>query len=128
MHITWEELYQKALEQKEKLEEPLTLGETVVCAIEGGDGNIYTGFNVASCCGSSICAEKATAMNLYFRTGQGEVRKVLVIAEKSGKDYRPCKDCIDYYLTLSKKNQETEFMADYENKVVIPWRELIPKR
>ena len=60
----WEVLYEKARAQYHPEElTPFIQAHHVACALESGNGEIYTGFCIESCCGvMDLCAERTAAL------------------------------------------------------------------
>lgn len=127
----WEKLYLKAKEQYHPEEvSPYIYAHHVVCALESGNGDIYTGFCIESCCGvMDLCAERVAALNMYVNSGQTVIKRIIAFRDKAPSDKdsgMPCGACREFFLQLSKQNADMEIMLDYDKREIITLAELMP--
>ena len=96
----WEKLYEKA--RKEYHPEdvtPFVYAHHVVCALESGDGTIYTGFCIEACGGvMNLCAERVAALNMYVNSGQTKIKKL--IARDTNTPGNSCPSTIFFLMLL----------------------------
>ena len=128
----WETLYQRAKEQYRPQEvTPFVYAHHVVCALESGSGEIFTGFCIESCSGvMNLCAERVAALNRYVRSGQTRVRRLIAFRDRppygegSGM---PCGACREFLYQLNEKNEDMEILVDYEKRETVTLGDLMPK-
>lgn len=127
----WEKLYEKAREQYHPAEvSPFLYAHHVVCALESGSGEIYTGFCVESCCGvMDLCAERVAALRMYADSGQTAVKRLIAFRDRppcGGGSGMPCGACREFFMQLSEKNRDMEILVDYESRETVRLGELLP--
>ncbi len=127
----WEQLYQEAREQYRPGEvTPFLYAHHVVCALEGENGEIFTGFCVESCCGVlDLCAERVAALNMYVNSGQTVVKRLIVFRDKppyGGGSGMPCGACREFFMQLNLRNRDMEIMVDYDARQTVTLGELTP--
>ena len=127
----WEELYRKAKEQYHPEDvSPFIYVHHVVCALEGENGEIYTGFCIESCSGvMNLCAERVAALNMYVNSGQTVVKRMIAFRDSApdgGGSGMPCGACREFFMQLSEKNADMEILVDYEKRETVRLRELLP--
>lgn len=128
----WEKLYLRAKDEYHPTEvSPFVYAHHVVCALESENGEIFTGFCIESCSGvMDLCAERVAALNMYIKTGQTKVKRLIAFRDRppygegSGM---PCGACREFFYQLSIENENMEFMVDYEKRKTITLKELLPK-
>ena len=128
----WETLYQRAKEQYRPQEvTPFVYAHHVVCALESGSGEIFTGFCIESCSGvMNLCAERVAALNMYVSSGQTRVRRLIAFRDRppygegSGM---PCGACREFLYQLNEKNEDMEILVDYEKRETVTLGDLMPK-
>ena len=127
----WEKLYHeaKALYAPQEVSD-FVYARHVVAAIEAADGQIFTGFCMEGTCGVfHLCAERAALFNMYQKSGQTKVKRIIAFRDKppygegSGM---PCGACREFLLELNAENRHLEFMVDYESRKTITLGELMP--
>ena len=127
----WEKLYERAKALYHPAEvSPFIYAHHVVCALESGNGEIYTGFCLESCCGVlDLCAKRVAALQMYCGSGQTMVRRLIVFRDRapygSGSGM-PCGACREFFMQLDRKNADMEIMVDYEKRQTVALQELLP--
>ena len=127
----WETLYERAKAQYHPEEiSPFLYAHHVVCALEGGNGEIYTGFCIEGCSGvMNLCAERTAWLNMYVNSGETVVRRMIAFRDKApygGGSGMPCGACREFFLQAAKENGDMEIMVDYEKRETVTLRELMP--
>lgn len=127
----WEKLYNAAkVEYHPEEVSPFIYSHHVVCAIESGNGQIYTGFCIESCCGvMDLCAERVAALNMYIQSGQTTIKRLIAFRDKAPFDQgsgMPCGTCREFLMQLDPKNEDMEIMIDYQTRKTITLKELMP--
>ena len=127
----WQELYEKARAQYKPQEvSPFVYAHHVVCALESGNGEIYTGFCIESCSGvMDLCAERVAALNMYLQSGQTVVRRLIAFRDRppyGGGSGMPCGACREFFLQLSEKNRDMEILVDFETRKTVRLESLVP--
>ena len=127
----WENLYIAAKKQFYPTEvSPFLSAHHVVCALESGDGRIYTGFCIESASGvMNLCAERVAALNMYMSSGQTVVKRLIAFRDKppfGGGSGMRCGACREFLMQLSVKNKETEIMVDYDSRQTVKLEDLLP--
>ncbi len=127
----WEILYNKAKDLYHPEEvSPFVYAYNVVCALECENGEIYTGVCIESCGGLvNLCAERAALVNMMIHSRQTVVKRVIAFRSEApygGGSGMPCGACREFFLQLSEKNKETEFMVNYATRETVKLKELIP--
>ena len=128
----WERLYEAAAKEYHPEDvSPFVYAHHVVCALEADNGEIYTGFCIESCSGvMNLCAERVALLNMYIRSGQTRVRRMIAFRDRppygegSGM---PCGACREFLLQLDEENGNTEILVDYASRETVTLRELTPK-
>ena len=127
----WDKLYREA--EKEYHPEdlsPFIQAHHVVCALESGDGTIYTGFCIEACSGvMNLCAERVAALDMYASSGQTKIKRLIAFRDKApsgGGSGMPCGACREFLYQLNEENENTEIMADYESRKTVTLKELMP--
>lgn len=126
-----ERLYEAARAQYRPAEvSPFLYTHHVVCALESGNGEIYTGFCVESCCGvMDLCAERVAALQMYARSGQTVIRRLMAFRDappSGGGSGMPCGACREFLLQLSPENRRTEILTDYARRETVTLEALMP--
>ncbi len=127
----WEQLYQKAKGLYRQGDvTPFIYARHVVCALESGNGDIYTGFCVESCSGVlNLCAERVAALNMLVNSGQTVVRRMIAFRDAppcGGGSGMPCGACREFFMQLSPENGRMEILVDYEKRETVTLSELLP--
>ena len=127
----WDRLYTKAKEQYHPEEvSPFVYAHHVVCALESGSGEIFTGFCVESCSGVlDLCAERVAALNMYANSGQTVVKRLIAFRDQppcGGGSGMPCGACREFFMQLNLQNRDMEIMVDYEKREIVTLDQLIP--
>ena len=127
----WEKMYEKAKEQYHPEEvTPFLYAHHVVCALEAENGEIYTGFCMESCSGVlNLCAERVAAVNMYSRSGQTKIRRLIAFrysAPHGGGSGMPCGACREFLYQLDEDNENTEIMLDYDTRETVTLKDLMP--
>ena len=127
----WEKLYERAKALYHPAEvSPFIYAHHVVCALESGNGEIYTGFCLESCCGVlDLCAERVAALQMYCGSGQTMVRRLIVFRDTApygAGSGMPCGACREFFMQLDRKNADMEIMVDYEKRQTVALQELLP--
>lgn len=127
----WERLYLSAKQQYLPQEvTPFIYAHHVVCALESGSGEIFTGFCVESCCGVlDLCAERVAALNMYVNSGQTVIKRLIAFrdAPPLGRGSgMPCGACREFLMQLDLNNRDTEIMVDYEKRETVTLGSLMP--
>lgn len=127
----WEVLYEGARAQYHPEElTPFIQAHHVVCALESGNGEIYTGFCIESCCGvMDLCAERTAALNMYLQSGQTLVKRLIVFRDRPpfGKGSgMPCGACREFFMQLNPRNRDMEILVDYESRETVRLGTLLP--
>ena len=104
----WQQLYEKAKAQYHPTEvSPFLYAHHVVCALESESGEIFTGFCIESCCGvMDLCAERVAALNMYMRSGQTVVKRLLAFRDQppyGAGSGMPCGACRELMMQLSPR-------------------------
>ena len=127
----WEKLYREA--EKEYHPEdlsPFIQAHHVVCALESGDGTIYTGFCIEACSGvMNLCAERVAALDMYASSGQTKIKRLIAFRDKApsgGGSGMPCGACREFLYQLDEANENMEIMVDYESRETVTLKELLP--
>ncbi len=127
----WERLYEAAKDLYHPQEiSPFLYAHHVVCALESGNGTIYTGCCIESCSGvMDLCAERVAALRMYLESGQTQIKRCLTFRDRlpygegSGM---PCGACREFFMQLSQANQDMEIMVNYDTREIITLAELLP--
>lgn len=84
----WKTLYEKAKEQYHPEDvSPFITAHHVACALEAGNGEIFTGFCIEGCSGvMNLCAERVAALNMYMSSGQTVVKRLIALMDKAPDD------------------------------------------
>jgi len=127
----WAQLYQeaKALYNPHEVS-PFIYAEHVVCALEAGDGQIYTGYCFEATAGVfHLCAERAAAFNMYQQSKQTKINRIITFRDEAPAAVggRPCGACREFLMQLDQENAETTFMMDYQKREIVTLKELLPK-
>mgnify|MGYP002675433628 CR=1 FL=1 len=127
----WEKLCERAKKEYHPEDiSPFILAHHVVCALESGDGTIYTGFCIEACSGvMNLCAERVAALNMYASSGQTRVKRLIAFRDKApfgGGSGMPCGACREFLYQLNEENKNTEIMVDYESRKTVTLGELLP--
>lgn len=128
----WQKLYEKAKEQYHPEDvSPFVYAHHVVCALEAENGEIYTGFCIESCSGvMNLCAERVAALNMYAASGQTRVKRLIAFRDKAPHgdgSGMPCGACREFFYQLDEKNEDMEFLVDYETRETVTLKELMPR-
>lgn len=128
----WQRLYEKAKEQYHPEDvSPFVYAHHVVCALEAENGEIYTGFCIESCSGvMDLCAERVAALNMYAASGQTRVKRLIAFRDKAScgdGSGMPCGACREFFYQLNEKNEDMEFLVDYEKRETVTLKELMPR-
>lgn len=128
----WQRLYEKAKEQYRPEDvSPFVYAHHVVCALEAENGEIYTGFCIESCSGVlNLCAERVAALNMYAASGQTRVKRLIAFRDKApygDGSGMPCGACREFFYQLNEKNEDMEFLVDYEKRETVTLKELMPR-
>lgn len=128
----WQRLYEKAKEQYHPEDvSPFVYAHHVVCALEAENGEIYTGFCIESCSGvMDLCAERVAALNMYAASGQTRVERLIAFRDKApcgDGSGMPCGACREFFYQLNEKNEDMEFLVDYEKRETVTLKELMPR-
>ncbi|QQK09115.1 cytidine deaminase family protein [Miniphocaeibacter halophilus] len=127
---TWEKLYYEARKEYKPAEvSPFVYAHHVVCAIEAGNGEIYTGFCIESTCGVlDLCAERVAALNMYMSSGQTKIKRLIAFRNEKPKEFggMPCGACREFLMQLNIENENMEIMVDYDLRKTITLKELLP--
>lgn len=128
----WQKLYEKAKEQYHPEDvSPFIYAHHVVCALEAENGEIYTGFCIESCSGVlDLCAERVAALNMYGSSGQTRVKRLIAFRDKApygDGSGMPCGACREFFYQLNEKNEDMEFLIDYEKRETVTLKELMPR-
>ena len=125
----WQEMYEKAKKEFHPEElSPFIVAHHVVCALQGEDGNIYTGFCIEAASGvMNLCAERVAALNM-IQNGVKVAKKMIAFRDKPPKENggMPCGACREFFLQLSSQNKDMEIMTDFESRKTIKLEELMP--
>jgi len=125
----WQKMYEEAKKQYHPEElSPFVVAHHVVCALEGEDGKIYTGFCIEAASGvMNLCAERVALLNM-IQNGVKVAKKMIAFRSEPPKENggMPCGACREFFLQLSDKNKDMEIMTDYESRKTIKLEELIP--
>ena len=127
----WERLCERAKKEYHPEDiSPFILAHHVVCALESGDGTIYTGFCIEACSGvMNLCAERVAALNMYASSGQTRVKRLIAFRDKApfgGGSGMPCGACREFLYQLNEENENNEIMVDYESRKTVTLGELLP--
>ena len=127
----WEQLYTQAKGEYHPQDvSPFIRAHHVVCALESGDGRIYTGFCIESCSGvMNLCAERVAALNMYLDSGQTKIKRLIAFRETApygGGSGMPCGACREFLYQLNEENENTEIMVDYESRETVTLKKLMP--
>ncbi|MDO4565710.1 MAG: cytidine deaminase [Oscillospiraceae bacterium] len=127
----WKTLYLKAAELYRPEEiSPFIYARNVVCALESGSGEIFTGFCVESCGGVlNLCAERAAALNMLLNSGQTKIKRLIAFRDKApsgGDSGTPCGACREFFMQLNSENRSMEILLDYEKRKTVTLQELLP--
>ena len=125
----WQKMYEEAKKQYHPEElSPFVVAHHVVCALEGEDGKIYTGFCIEAASGvMNLCAERVALLNM-IQNGVKVAKKMIAFRNEPPKENggMPCGACREFFLQLSDKNKDMEIMTDFETRKTIKLEELIP--
>jgi len=127
----WEKLYQRAKAQYHPGElSPFIYAHHVVCALEAGNGDIYTGFCVESCSGvMNLCAERVAALNMLVGSGQTRIRRLIAFRDQppnGGGSGMPCGACREFLYQLNELNEDMEILVDYDTRETVTLKALMP--
>lgn len=127
----WDELYRRAAAEYHPQEvTPFVYAHHVVCALESGNGEIYTGFCVESCGGVlDLCAERVAALNMYVNSGQTVIRRMISFRDRApygGGSGMPCGACREFLMQLSPENRNMEILVDFDSRKTVTLGELMP--
>ena len=127
----WERLYERAKNEYHPEDvSPFIQAHHVVCALESGDGTIYTGFCIEACSGvMNLCAERVAALNMYASSGQTRIKQLIAFRDRApygdGSGV-PCGASREFLYQLNEENENTEIMLDYKSRKTVTLRELLP--
>lgn len=127
----WEKRYKRAKKEYHPEDaSPFIQARHVVCALESGDGTIYTGFCMEACSGvMNLCAERVAALNMYAGSGQTRIKRLIAFRDRApsgGGSGMPCGACREFLHQLNGENENTEIMVDDESRKTVTLRELMP--
>ena len=126
----WEEMYLKAKEEfHPENVSPFIISHHVVAAIESESGKIFTGFCIESASGvMNLCAERVAALNMYMNTGETKIKRMIAFRDEPPKDNgaMPCGACREFFMQLSKENENMEILADYDTRKVVLLKDIYP--
>lgn len=127
----WQQLYTQARRHYHPQEvTPFIYAHHVVCALETAQGDIFTGFCIEACCNTmNLCAERVAALNMYVNSGQTQIKCIIAFRDKAPYGHgsgMPCGGCREFLLELDERNEDTEFLVDYESRTTITLKELMP--
>lgn len=127
----WEKLYEKAkAEYHPETVSPFIDAHHVVCALESGNGEIYTGFCMEGCSGvMNLCAERVAGLNMYMSSGQTVVKRMIAFRDKppqGGGSGMPCGACREFFMQMALENRDMEIMVDYGRRETVTLGELMP--
>ena len=77
-----------------------------------------------------LCAERAALFNMYQKSGQTKVKRIIAFRDKppyGESSGMPCGACREFLLELNAENCHLEFMVDYESRKTITLGELMPR-
>lgn len=129
----WKRMYEAAaVKHAPRDVSPFVYAFNVVCAIEAGDGRIYTGTCIEALCGTvSLCAERVAAVNMLNDSGQTLIRRMMVFRDRppvrEDKDNMPCGVCREFLMQLNHKNAGMQIMVDLPSRETVTLGELIPR-
>ena len=103
----WEKLYWQAKSEFHPMDvTPFIYAHHVVCALESGDGTVYTGFCIEACSGvMNLCAERVAALNMYVNSGQTRIKRLIAFRDKApsgGGSGMPCGACREIFYQLNE--------------------------
>lgn len=127
----WEKLYEKAkAEYYPETVSPFIDAHHVVCALESGNGEIYTGFCIEGCSGvMNLCAERVAGLNMYMSSGQTVVKRMIAFRDKppqGGGSGMPCGACREFFMQMALENRDMEILVDYGRRETVTLGELMP--
>lgn len=127
----WEKLYEKAkAEYHPERVSPFIDAHHVVCALESGNGEIYTGFCIEGCSGvMNLCAERVAGLNMYMSSGQTVVKRMIAFRDKppqGGGSGMPCGACREFFMQMALENKDMEILVDYGRRETVTLGELMP--
>ena len=129
----WEQLYEKARAEYHPEDiSPFVTAHHVVCAVEAGNGEIFTGFCIEGCSGvMNLCAERVAVLNMYVNSGQTVVKRLIAFRDEPPRgdvtgSGMPCGACREFLMQLSYENRNTEIMCDYASRRTVRLEELMP--
>ena len=127
----WEKLYTEAEKQYHPQDVSAFIhAHHVVCALESGNGEIYTGFCIESCSGvMDLCAERVAALNMYAASGQTRIKRLIVCRDQppyGGGSGMPCGACREFFYQLNEENEDMEILADFASRKTVTLKELLP--
>ena len=128
----WEKLLKKASELYDPHDlSPFFYSNHVACAIEAGDGTIFTGFCIEGASGVlNLCAERVAALNMIVNSGQTRIKRLLVMRDKPPYregSFLPCGACREFLLQLDINNKDTLVMTDFASRETVTVGELLPR-
>ncbi len=122
----WEKLYQEAKRvQNARIISPFIEAGGVSAAILTKDGNIYVGVCIDTASTLGMCAERNAIANM-ITNGEHKIDKLVAIVE-DGNVGAPCGACREYMMQLDKNSGDIEILMDYENRITVRLKELIPE-
>ncbi len=130
-HDIWETLLDKAREQYHPHDlSPFFYANHVACALESGNGDIFTGFCIEGASGVlNLCAERVAAVNMIVNSDQTFIRRILVMRDRppfEGGSFLPCGACREFLLQLDIRNAETEILVDFDLRKTVRVSDLLP--
>ena len=128
----WGKMYEAARAEYAPREvTPFICAHHVVCALEAESGEIFTGFCIESCSGvMNLCAERVAALNMYARSGQTQVLRMIAFRDRppcGGGSGMPCGACREFFMQLDEANDAMEIMVDYETRQTVTLGQLMPE-
>lgn len=95
---------------------------SVGAALQGTNGDIYTGVCIKTDCGMGFCAEHAAAAAM-LTAGQSRVLRMVAVDDE-GQVLPPCGRCREFISQLHDDNRDTEVLVN--DRTVVVMRDLLP--
>ena len=121
----WDKLYNAAVKvQNDRAVSPFIDAGSVAAALITKAGNIYVGVCIDTACTLGMCAERNAIANM-ITNGESKIDKIVAVMG-SGKVGSPCGACREFMMQLDKDSSEIEILTDYEKKITVRLKELVP--
>lgn len=125
MEKIWHDLYREAKNKLSTKEiPPFIESGTSACAIEAGNGQIYSGISITSNTSINVNAEKSAIISM-FNDNEFTIKKIVILNELE-EVIPPSTECFEYILELNIIPDDIEILTDYDQKTIAKVRDLLP--